>query len=283
MPLSGKMATFKSDTKARLQQILGGQKTPRPEPEHPKMAMNMHVALPLYIYPSTGAWQPLFDALRDNSGVTFDVIVNPNNGPGGSVPDSNYISGISTINTYSNARVLGYVHTSYGKRALPNISSDIDDYQSWSEYKDSNITISGIFVDETPTSLDHLNYMTLIQKKVKSTLTHGNLVWTNPGVPVDSSFYGIADMINAYENTYDNWAQNGGNASIPIAVRNRSTVMLHSYPSCANTMASDVDALVEGGYAGALLIVDDQYSSFDSMWPTFSAEVSSSNANVICE
>ncbi|CAD0098709.1 unnamed protein product [Aureobasidium mustum] len=246
------------------------------------MAMNMHVALPLYMYPSAGTWQPLYDALNKNPQVTFDVIINPNNGPGGSTPNSDYIANISMINSYNNTNMFGYVHTSYGNRSLTDISSDIDTYQSWSTYTNFNITLGGIFVDESPTSLDYHNYMQTIYSKVKSTMSHGNLVWTNPGVPVDSSFYKIADMINAYENTYDHWMNQGGNSSIPQSVRNQSTVMLHSYPSSTHTMASDVDELVDAGYYAGLLIVNSQYSSFDSMWPTFTSEVGQSNANVKC-
>jgi len=246
------------------------------------MAMNMHVALPLYMYPSAGVWQPLYDALNNNQQVTFNIIVNPHNGPGGSPPDSNYISNISLINSYNNVNTLGYVHTSYGKRSLSDISSDIDTYESWSTYTNSNISLNGIFVDETPASLDFLDYMTSIHDKVKSTMTTGNLVWTNPGVAVDASFYKVADIVNAYENTYDHWMNQGGNSSIPQAMRSKSTVMLHSYPSNTHTMASDVDELVDAGYYGGLLIVNDQYSSFDAMWPTFTKEVGQSNANVKC-
>ncbi|KEQ96512.1 hypothetical protein AUEXF2481DRAFT_87898 [Aureobasidium subglaciale EXF-2481] len=246
------------------------------------MTLNMHVALPLYMYPSVGTWQPLYDALSNNPQVTFDVIVNPNNGPGGSLPDSNYIANITMINAHPNVNILGYVHTSYGSRDLSDIASDIDTYQSWSTYTNSNISLGGIFVDETPASLDNYDYMANIFDKVKSTMTNGNLVWTNPGVPVDASFYNIADMINAYENSYDHWMNQGGNSSIPAAVRSKSTVLLHSYPSNTDTMASDVDGLVDASYLGALLIVNDQYSSFDSMWPTFTSEVKQSNANMKC-
>ncbi|KAH0279928.1 glycosyltransferase family 4 protein, partial [Aureobasidium melanogenum] len=232
-------------------------------------------------HPPPRTWQPLYDALNNNPQVTFDIIVNPNNGPGGSPPDSNYIANISQLNTYSNVNMLGYVHTSYGNRSLSAISSDIDTYQRWSTYTNYNISLGGIFVDESPTTMDHYSYMATIYNKVKRTMKHGNLVWTNPGVPVDSSFYKIADMINAYENTYDAW-MNGGNSSIPQAQRSKSTIMLHSYPSGTHTMASDVDELVDAGYYAGLLIVNDQCSSFDSMWPTFCSEVGQSNADMKC-
>lgn len=277
MPLLSERAFLSiSDSRLWLKRIFGDKQ------RSSEMAMNMHVALPLYMYPSAGIWQPLYDAMNNNPQVTFNIIINPNSGPGGSPPDSNYIANISVLNSYKNSNMLGYVHTSYGSRSLTDISSDIDTYQSWSTYTNSNISLGGIFVDESPSSTDYYNYMTTIYNKVKSTMTNGNLVWTNPGVPVDSSFYRIADMINAYENTYDNWMNHGGNSSIPQAVRSQSTVMLHSYPSGTNTMASDVDGLVDAGYYAGLLIVNSQYNSFDSMWPTFTSEVGQSNANLKC-
>ena len=137
-------------------------------------------------------------------------------------------------------------------------------------------------MDESPTSVDYYGYMHTIYNKVKTTMTNGNLVWTNPGVPVDMSFYMIADMINAYENTYHAWAHEGGNSTIPLAVRNRSTVMLHSYPSNTNTMASDVDNMVDGPYYGGLIIINSNYNKFDKLWPTFCSEVAQSNSNLKC-
>lgn len=41
------------------------------------------ILLPLYIYPSSGVWDPVYDAISDNPDVTFRVIVNPDSGPGG--------------------------------------------------------------------------------------------------------------------------------------------------------------------------------------------------------
>jgi hypothetical protein len=269
------MSSFRSDSRLRFKKIFRDKQKPL------EMAMNMHVALPLYTYPSAGAWAPLYNALNNNPQITFDIIINPSNGPGGSLPDSDYISNISLINSYNNVNTLGYVHTSYGNRSLSDISSDIDSYENWSTYTNSNISLNGIFVDETPASLDFLDYMTTIHDKVKSTMTTGNLVWTNPGVPVDSKFYNIADMINAYENTYDNWTQ-GGNSSIPQALRAKSTVMLHTCPSGVSSMASDVDDLVDAGYYAGLLIVNDQYSSFDAMWPSFTKDVGQANTGLKC-
>jgi hypothetical protein len=43
-----------------------------------------------------------------------------------------------------------------------------------------------------------------------------------------------------------------------------------------------VEELVDAGYYAALLIVNDQYSSFDAMWLSFTRDVGQSNANMKC-
>lgn len=46
-------------------------------------ALSISVMLPLYVYPESGAWDPVYKAISTNSGVKFYVIVNPDSGPGG--------------------------------------------------------------------------------------------------------------------------------------------------------------------------------------------------------
>ena len=57
------------------------------------------VAIPLYIYPSPQAWEPLHNAIVDNPSVTFQIIINPNNGPGSAAPDANYIAEVARLNS----------------------------------------------------------------------------------------------------------------------------------------------------------------------------------------
>lgn len=62
------------------------------------MVAPFFVLLPLYVYPSTGAWDPIIDSVANHTSVRFKIIINPNNGPGStSYPDSNYISSVSPI------------------------------------------------------------------------------------------------------------------------------------------------------------------------------------------
>lgn len=41
------------------------------------------ILLPLYIYPLTGVWDPVYDAIEANPDLIFRVIVNVDSGPGG--------------------------------------------------------------------------------------------------------------------------------------------------------------------------------------------------------
>ncbi|KAG9511885.1 hypothetical protein KCV07_g9846, partial [Aureobasidium melanogenum] len=234
----------------------------------------MHIALPLYVYPSDGSWQPLYDALNAFPEVVFDVIINPNSGPGGSPPDSNYVANISALNTYENVNMFGYVHTSYGSRLFSDIAVDIDTYESWSAFETHNIALGGIFVDETPASVDCFDYVNDIYIKIKTTMSRGNLVWTNPGVPVDPSYYSIADIVNAYENSFDQWSNHGGDSCILTNLHNRSSVLLHQYaPSDISSIASDVERLMDAGYYSALLITNEQYTEFGNVWPKYASSI----------
>ena len=39
------------------------------------------VLLPLYVYPESGAWDPVYSAVSSNPSVEFVVVVNPDSGP----------------------------------------------------------------------------------------------------------------------------------------------------------------------------------------------------------
>ncbi|MCJ1459780.1 hypothetical protein MMC28_010159 [Mycoblastus sanguinarius] len=82
--------------------------------------------------------------------VQWQVIINPESGPGTtSYPtDSNYITGISNLNSYPNVITLGYVDTAYTDRAYSSVIADIDVYAEWASYAKANISIDGIFFDD---------------------------------------------------------------------------------------------------------------------------------------
>jgi hypothetical protein len=82
-------------------------------------------------------------------------VINPASGPGpGSIPDANYTREIPLLNAYANVRTVGYVSTDYARRDLRSILRDIDLYSGWAEVTTADLSVRGIFLDETPTQYD---------------------------------------------------------------------------------------------------------------------------------
>ena len=151
--------------------------------------MDGSVIVPLYVYPSARAWDPVYDMYVSltpfafvNSGldasdvcrassyplVQFTAIVNIHNGPGeGALPNAEYSTAIETLNSLSNVRTIGYVATTWCTRNLSSVLDDIAAYSFWGEY-DSSLAMNGIFVDETPThySPEHVSYLKAISQAI---------------------------------------------------------------------------------------------------------------------
>ncbi|KAL2820270.1 Spherulation-specific family 4 [Aspergillus granulosus] len=168
------------------------------------LASTTGVILPLYTWPSDSAWDPVYNALAAYPDVEFYVIVNPNSGPGDSSPPaSEYIAGVTALNSYPNVHTLGYVRTNYTNRDIHDVKEDIDIYSQWASYSASTrtrtlkprsacsdentstatpsipstpsnpnpgIALSGIFFDEAPhsSSTPELSYMQDVAAYVQS-------------------------------------------------------------------------------------------------------------------
>lgn len=227
------------------------------------------IAIPLYIYPALDAWTTLFDIIQKFPGIEFHLIINPANGPGGTIPDSNYISQVDRLNSFPNALVFGYVHVSWAKRELSHVLSDIDVWSQWANTKDHDMHVDGIFVDEAPSDLDELQYMARIYQHVKQKLQDGG-VWTNPGVAIDQAFYDVADLVNSHENTYVGWLS----LQQEVMVKLKSTTMIHSFSGSPAELKSLTDLVSRLGYRSALITTSNCYTSFSDLLRPFAEAVS---------
>lgn len=118
------------------------------------------ILLPLYVYPSwEGWWDNVYAAIAANPTATFQVILNPDNGPGGgngnaaATPGYNidWVAGVARLNAYPNVQTLGYAHTSYGARDAADVDADVAAWAAWNTYAGpENIAVHGIFFDEVP-------------------------------------------------------------------------------------------------------------------------------------
>jgi len=146
--------------------------------------------VPLYIYPTQGAWQPLIAAKQANPGPTVLAIVNPGSGPG-TRTDPNYVTGISALKG-AGIQTLAYVPTLYGKRSHVEVSNDIDAYSTL-----YGRVFDGLFLDEM--ARDAPDYYERISSYSKQ--NGYGMVVGNPGTDVSKDYIGrAADAFVIYEN-----------------------------------------------------------------------------------
>ncbi|KAH8697944.1 Spherulation-specific family 4-domain-containing protein [Talaromyces proteolyticus] len=191
--------------------------------------------LPLYIYPSAGPIQPVYDAVTSNPNATFYVIVDPDSGPGGSqYPNSDYITALAKLNTYSNVQTIGYVHTSYMAQTTDAIAANVSRYAGWSNYSDSNIAVKGIFFDEATNTQNSAAYAYMSTIASNARDQGLDFVIFNPGTVVTApEFFEAADLIVVEEVAYSTY-QAGTIQSVPEQYRNQSAIILHDTPSGTN-------------------------------------------------
>lgn len=233
------------------------------------------VLMPLYLWPTKTNWDPLFASIAANPTVPFQIIINPNSGPGSTTyPDPAFIPNLAKLNAYNNTNLLGYVRTGYASRNLTTVESEVSRYAGWAKYGASDIHIDGIFFDEATDDTKYLSYMASLYHDVKNTYPNNATVITNPGTPISSSFYAYADFVNPVENTLKFWkSTSGGVKSIAAAERPKSTIMLNDYTSSSAQMLADIEAIQQAGYAGLYISNDENYQAIPSTWATFCANV----------
>lgn len=157
------------------------------------------IVLPLYSSPFS--WFKQIDKLekiRDKEITTY-AIINPKNGPSNKVIQE-YMDGIKLLKEY-NINVIGYVHTSYGKRDKLLVMEDI---YKWSVFY-KELGIKGIFFDETSNKLENLDYYKELINYAKSNRFDFNIL--NAGYTIHESYINenIADIIVTFENNYKAW------------------------------------------------------------------------------
>jgi spherulation-specific family 4 protein len=119
------------------------------------------------------------------------VVINPANGPGGEASPA-YRSAVRTAK-HAGARVLGYVHTSYGERPAADVVADIERYASW-------YGVDGIFLDEASQHVDRLGYYAALARRIRAGA--GRLVVVNPGVVPAPEYFDLADVVVTFEGPY---------------------------------------------------------------------------------
>jgi len=148
--------------------------------------------VPAYFPPSrTGDWGALADA---SAQVPLIAIANVFNGPG-TEPRADYRQVIDALRR-SGGRVLGYVHTSYTRRPLEAVASDVRNWGQWYE-------IDGIFVDEMTNdgAAAGVEYYRALRLEARARNRRW-MVAGNPGTTTRETYLlaPAADMLVTFEN-----------------------------------------------------------------------------------
>jgi len=227
----------------------------------------LKLMVPLYVDPGS-AW----DTVAASGAVVPTVaIINPDSGPG-SGPDSSYTSG---MNTLANAGVdmVGYVHTSYGARAIADVKADVDVYAEKFPH------VVGIFVDETATASSELSYYTELYEYIMSFPGYKYTI-LNPGAVPASGYSAAATQIVTYEDTASGFASSQNPSGASCSNKNEYAVIAYS-ASSASSMESVVQAAVSKGYYGWVYATSgtlsgNTYGSLPSYYAQMASYIASS-------
>ncbi|MCJ1239222.1 hypothetical protein MMC14_007216 [Varicellaria rhodocarpa] len=222
--------------------------------------------LPLYIYPSSGAWTSVFNAIASTSTVHWQVVVNPSSGPGpvNSYPNSDYIAAISKLNSYKNVETIGYVPTNYTNRSYDKVTADIQTYAYWATYTVANISVNGIFFDEAPYAniAASIQYMANASSFAYNTIpTAATTVIFNPGTNATAlQYFNYAQTIIEFEDYYSVYKNQTTIAGFPSGGKMQSAIVVHNYTGTATTLQSLVHTGITNHLAGIYFTDDCCYN-----------------------
>jgi len=230
------------------------------------------VLFPLYIYPtSTSTWDPLYSAISSNPDVAFTVVVNPDSGPGGTSPNSDYTPALQQLNSYSNVQTIGYIDSQYGAQDASALEAEVDEYAAWPE----DVRPTGVFWDDV-TQSDESGSWEILQTASEYAQSQGlSTIVFNPGtIPADDTLYGYGTQTIISEIPYSEYAsQSAAIAAIDVAASELSIILL-SVPSDTD-LSSVVSTFVDRGYGSVYFTDLDGYTSFSDDLDTFVSDVAS--------
>lgn len=161
----------------------------------------MGVLIPLFVYPEEDSWRDLINAKLNHPEIEMIAIVNQSNGHFTAI-DPNYQSYIPML-TEVGIKVIGYVSTQYGARAIEEVKADMN---YWKAFYQSG-GVQGFFFDETSkhgTEVAYYKELTAYADSIGLGLTV-----LNGGTTVSAEYFyqNVADIIVTYEESYNHWQQ----------------------------------------------------------------------------
>ena len=185
--------------------------------------LTQRLLIPSYFAPCDGsagcAWDAVESATASHAySAIGHVILNPASGPGAAC-DAAYLNVSRRVRAAdANMGILGYVHTSYAKRALAAVQAEVDLYARC--YAPPLLT--GIFVDEASSDCADLAYYEALAAHIRAAVGGGadpasaiadnepataSAVVLNPGAPSSECYLAkAADVLVTFEGSVANYA-----------------------------------------------------------------------------
>lgn len=235
---------------------------------------NQHQLVPAYFYPdwwnTPNNWTRMCDAMNRTRGAST-AIMNPASGPGAAA-NSDYAQAIAGCHTRGQ-HVIGYVHTSYGARALAIVRSEIDAYFAFYP------GIDGIFLDEMSNDSATRAYYRSLYQYIRGKPGPHEVIG-NPGAAAASAWQlttPVADTVVVFEGTaaaYVSW-------SPPSWVRSRvaSTISNLVYATSDETTMRQACSSSKAKNAGYMYVTDDV---LPNPWDTLPAGTFWTNSVASC-
>lgn len=236
-------------------------------------ALTTNMLLPLYVYPSPGAWSHVYEAIEKNPRLEFQIVLNPNTGPGSNDSigyDSNWINATATLNSYPNTRVFGYVHLLDGNETVDAVAANLTTWQAWGGYEAAtgngteaanNISVQGIFFDETPAN--DTAYMQTLADAARAALGAGAQLIFNPGRAVpDPRYFALADHVIVSEVPAASYDTAVPAANVDAQYASRASVLVYGFAGNDTVAAGNgtelkawLDGMVKAGI-GSVNVID---------------------------
>jgi hypothetical protein len=189
------------------------------------------------------------------------AILNPDSGPG-KTAEATYTAAIEKVHA-AGGHVIGYVYSSYAKRSLSAVISDINTYVSL--YK-----VDGFFIDEmtSDSTTSHIQYYQSIYNYIKG-LSASYSVMANPGTNIPELYASLptADQFVVFEDTakqYASYQPEAWQAGYPAS---RFVHMVYSAPAA---QLADIVLYASTHGAGSVYVTSlglpNPYANLPSYW-----------------
>ena len=233
-------------------------------------AHSLLVLVPLYLYPgnSASAWSNVTAAIAANPNVDWQIIINVDSGPDTYPPDSNFIAGVSRINSYPNAVTLGYVDTGFTQVPYSTIQSQVNTWAKWSTYTAANIAIHGIFFDDVSDDTSSASYSCYQQAAAYAHNTMPSKpapVVFNPGTTVPDQYFAYADTIIQYEGKLSKYKDTATISTFNQAYNQQTGIIIYDTTTTANVKTYVHDMAVKG--------IEAVYFGVDCCYMVFSKDL----------